>query len=100
MGDKQITPGPWLVKELLPPAGEPEQFRHVILWDDEKRSLKRRVDDHKGRFTEADARLIAAAPDLVYALQLMLGNLEDAYYMSARQRDEIARNAIKKATGL
>lgn len=95
MGDKQITPGPWVVKRLAN-YSDPG---HVILWSYRGGEHMRRLDSN-GNFTEADARLIAAAPDLLYALQLMLGNLEDNYYLSARQREEIARDAIKKATGL
>lgn len=94
MSEKQRTPGPWLVKELLPPAGEPEQCRYVILWDDEKRSLKRRVDDHKGRFTEADSRLIAAAPDLLRVAEMVLST---ATVETPKELIDAAEAAVNKA---
>ena len=48
---------------------------------------------------EANARLIAAAPDLLEALQNMLGLTEASDYMGAREIEQQARAAIAKATG-
>jgi hypothetical protein len=46
-----------------------------------------------------DARLIAAAPDLLEALQKMLDNHEDTYTGYGEGAAEKARAAIAKATG-
>ena len=48
---------------------------------------------------EANARLIAAAPELLEALQNMLGLTEASDYMGAREIEQQARAAIAKATG-
>ena len=47
----------------------------------------------------ADARLIAAAPDLLEALKTLLGDTEDSDYMSRKERENMARAAIAKVTG-
>ena len=48
---------------------------------------------------EANARLIAAAPELLEALQNMLGLTEASDYMGVGEIEQQARAAIAKATG-
>ncbi|MBW8463527.1 hypothetical protein [Acidovorax sp.] len=57
------TPGPWRAKQL----GSYSQPGWVILWPDKGGTHMRRLD-YQGNFTEQDARLIAAAPELLEAL--------------------------------
>ena len=51
--------------------------------------------------TEADARLIAAAPDLLEALKFLI-DMDVAYQRGPRVEEavEVAREAIAKATGV
>ena len=48
---------------------------------------------------EANARLIAAAPDLLEALQTVVANAPDPYCAITRAIDAQCRAAIAKATG-
>lgn len=58
------TPGPWTAKKFALEDG------FAVFWPDRSKSgvHYRRVDD-RGGFGEADARLIAAAPDLLSILK-------------------------------
>ena len=47
----------------------------------------------------ANMRLIAAAPDLLEALQTLLGDTDDSDYMTRAEKEEKARAAIACATG-
>lgn len=103
------TPGPWAAKKL---SGSYAQPGWVVLWPDtSKPGVHMRRIDWQGQFTEADAKLIAAAPELLEALRFLLGvqgadelsdvALEmkadegDAYYAAVLR----SRAAIAKATG-
>ncbi|MBU2836959.1 hypothetical protein HF670_11930 [Acidithiobacillus thiooxidans] len=57
---KSHTTGPWQAKRL----GAHDAW--VVLWPDKGGEYMRRLDD-KGQFTEADAKLIAALPELLEA---------------------------------
>lgn len=57
------TPGPWKAKQL-------QNGDWVVLREDRsKPGLRTRRVDDRGAFAESDARLIAAAPDLLAALE-------------------------------
>lgn len=56
------TPGPWRAKRLA----TYEEPGHVVLWPDKGGTHMRRLD-YKGNFLAADARLIAASPELLAA---------------------------------
>jgi hypothetical protein len=63
-----------------------------------------RVDDcrHQGGSAdeaEANARLIAAAPDLLEALQTIMGDADHGQGMMWSDRCRMAREAIARATG-
>ncbi|HEX7638171.1 MAG TPA: hypothetical protein VF457_07240 [Burkholderiaceae bacterium] len=127
MGEAKFTPGPWVAVALggsstvvapsqprrndtsVPPFGYDESRGHCIAYpfiDDDGRTRKDFVC-----FSHDDARLIAAAPELLGALQFLLNvqgadqmsdvSLEmkadegDAYYSAVLH----ARAAIARATG-
>lgn len=48
---------------------------------------------------EADARLLAVAPELLEALQTVMGDADHGQNMTWDERCKIARSAISKATG-
>ncbi len=85
------TIGPWKAHRLA-------SYRDpgwVILWPDtSKPGVHHRRLDYQGNFTEQDARLLAAAPELLEALRGVLR-------VADRATDEFdaARAAIDKATG-
>jgi hypothetical protein len=78
------TPGPWESKELLHSDG------HVILM---KHNYGKSRLDSKGEFNQADARLIAAAPTMLAALENSLVDPDDDH---AR---ELVEQAIALAKG-
>ena len=89
------TPGPWEIKPHFDPA-----YRHIsgpkhkalaqVVWcvDEEERSPD----------CEANAHLIAAAPELLEALEMMLEMSEMGGFGKAAAED-VARAAIAKAKG-
>ena len=83
------TPGPWVAEEY------PVSHDHTV-WG---------VCDGNGRLltdihTDADARLIAAAPELLEALRWMLdAYVEDPLEANRSGAEEAARDAIAKALG-
>lgn len=101
MTQAQHTPGPWMLTE-----GDRFDKEMVI-------TTQHRLDESIGcicemdvYFTgqigieqEANARLIAAAPELLEALQNMLGLTEASDYMALSEIEQQARAAIVKATG-
>ena len=64
----QYTPGPWRAGPVLGFDGQ------AIFHTDQSKPGKwqRRLDNKTGIFIEADARLIAAAPDLLVALMAVV----------------------------
>lgn len=87
---KHHTPGPWLCKPLQSYA----QPGYAVFWKDtSKPGIHSRRLDYQGCFTEADARLVAAAPDL-------LASLIEVVRISDRKHDawDAAKAAIAKAT--
>lgn len=96
------TPGPWEIGERVPTARI-----------DNARMI-RPADHHNYEYgataiigtSEADARLISAAPDLLYALRFYMAQFGQDLIIrgidfdaSQVQADKIARDAIFKATG-
>ena len=91
------TPGPWDI-------GPMEGNQGVRIWqtDNDKNVkaiigfvIQRKPSRELDAETEANARLIAAAPDMLAALKNMLDNHEDGYGEEAAEQ---ARAAINKAT--
>ena len=100
MSASKHTPGPWevlRVDNILaimpdPIRGKPDSFLGIatVQEHDEERSAGR---------IEANARLIAAAPELLEALKAITKvNMESAVLIYQRM-EEIARAAIAKAEG-
>lgn len=82
------TPGPWHVNNNFPwlVNGPPEAPGVIV-------DTKEHCDDE----AEANARLIAAAPELLEACKMAL--LEDCYDFGASGAPEVIRAAIAKAQG-
>jgi hypothetical protein len=103
MGDVKHTPGPWRV-HVEPGSGPSWSSDSVFVcgagsWPEEQIS-RVNVQDGLGE-REANARLIAASPDLLEALESIFALGSDGEHSGdrhARCRD-IARAAIAKATG-
>jgi hypothetical protein len=95
----QHTPGPWIKNVVPTSAGsaitiQSADHRIAIIYVD---GIRKGIDDELPRSIEnrANARLIAAAPDLLEALQhLMVAHGEQLDYAFQQAQD-----AIAKATG-
>ena len=82
------TEGPWTAKRMA----TYDQPGWVVLWSDRtKGGLHMRRLDSKGSFTEADARLIAAAPELLEALQLFMGTSQGLGNFTDKDISELAQ---------
>jgi hypothetical protein len=94
MSNTKHTPGPWIIdRDGFNDPGAldgGDNLRRVLRWD----AFARRHTDE----AEANARLIAAAPELLDALQVMAKTFEG---LAAIHNDAYrqARAAIAKATG-
>jgi hypothetical protein len=76
----QHTPGPWTFSKC--PCGDPICRRYFVSVTSD------------GRFSEEDARLVAAAPDMLYALHQIASRSKVGIIK------KIAQEAIAKAKGL
>lgn len=86
------TPGPWLLQETTVYALNEERIpvnRFTAIIDSGWRNAESRIS--RGEM-EANARLIASAPDLLEALECLLE-------MGHTKAGDLARAAIVKATG-
>lgn len=107
MTEAQPTPGPWTIEEY----GDEDAPALVIHKDTETRVCFMATPGSRGdpARIEADARLIAAAPDMLAALQFILDHIADkhrgpsdlypAFGLNASSAVEVVRAAIAKATG-
>lgn len=100
------TPGPWVINHrrlgwelagYVPIDGVNHSALAHVVWVMQE-------DDDAGRHSpecEANARLIAAAPDLLAALWAMSTSFHAVEYMEPHMREaaQMARAAIAKATG-
>ena len=92
------TPGPWLTDRNNVHTGQIATVHHCIgndwieIWTD--KWLETGLGEGE---QEANARLIAAAPDLLAALQSVLANSLDSQGLADAHKQ--ARDAIAKATG-
>ena len=91
----KFTPGPWTVK-----TGFVQSANNLLYWQIEKdhdcivaNQFYYAADDEEA--SQANARLIAAAPDMYAALQLFIIGANVSYITAL----EIARAAIAKADG-
>jgi len=92
------TPGPWTLKQ--PPTPGPWCIIDNVIYseDDTAVCMITSYRDMTPRQT-ANARLIAAAPSLLKALQWALAQIEDDLDPEHQAALESARAAIAKATG-
>ncbi|WP_416425643.1 hypothetical protein RAM80_07770 [Pseudomonas sp. App30] len=99
MPEIKHTPGPWLIdpvdNEYIVPASEPDSIGIAIVSTIDPMQEKRRW--WFGPESLANAKLIAAAPDLLEALQDLVTELGDDWNMLHNYLDR-ARAAIAKAT--
>lgn len=102
MSAPSFTPGPWKAHTIKTDYGLP--YTPVSAKTLLARVYSEAFGDHEE--SEANARLIAAAPDLLEALEsyvttmAIAGGGDKALFMAAiRDADNKARAAIKKATG-
>ena len=91
----QNTPGPWFIERRTNDVGT---THHSITASDSHGWSGNRYMSVSGCIDEHDARLIAAAPELLEALQKIAGNTYDEWTNGA-EAARIARAAIAKATG-
>ena len=105
MTEARHTPGPWTVERRW--SNGCEIIPRIRCAPDEDRGCGWIADvigapylDHKS--TLPNARLIAAAPDLLEALQQCLTDIESQEYTHGRcfGAGNVARDAIEKATGV
>lgn len=87
------TPGPWTTRPIY---GSLPAQAHALFWQDGQRS--RRLDDG-GVFRAGDARLIAAAPDLLAALRAMVYDTPSPATKKGSAALDAALAAIAKAEG-
>ena len=85
----QHTPGPWLALDY---TGTDEPAWHVVPGD--FHGTIATLDPEQS----ANARLIAAAPDLLAALEALVANLDEGDFISTTRIDA-ARAALSKARG-
>ena len=104
--EMQHTPGPWAARELFE-DGDEAQSMGLFIYEE------RNAYDHRepvaslpgiGREDFANAQLIAAAPDLLHALNLMLREHDALQIAEGSTEDRwpaatLARAVISKATG-
>ena len=105
----KFTPGPWGFDPdtyLTWNAGEPEQYygMSVVHRDDnDEREVVAHIEGEDLEHLRANARLIAAAPDLLEALRLVLSHLGDIPEASqpipVKRACRVAQAAIAKAEG-
>src|SRR5690606_57464 len=105
MSEMKHTPGPW-TPMVRPPASFADHGLRALaqVWGGWIVAVPKRLVDRLGHDAEANARLIAAAPELLEALEELLTAVDKACgtaipqgsFAAARQA---ARDAIAKATG-
>ena len=95
MSEIKPTPGPWAVARMTPCRVDTASGSISISWSSNNDSGARE------REAEANARLIAAAPELLEALQKMLPELRGLSIVSDTAAEMLreAEAAIAKATG-
>lgn len=107
MGEQhKHTPGPW--RFVVPPDGGNRTRQIIAAAPDSDRNayphtVGRWIADVRGAWgseqMESDARLIAAAPDLLEACEAMIEEYETGKQTPAYEIREKARAAINKAHG-
>jgi hypothetical protein len=99
MSEAKHTPGPWWIET----GPDVDLINHVGISADDHSMLAQAVwkmdDDERSPMCEANAHLIAAAPDLLDALQSIVASAEDGCAAINTRFLITAKAAIAKATG-
>lgn len=97
------TPGPWSLEEVASDSG---RIKHLCPVEDKSGLSLLTVVEHEGVkfaavYNDADARLIAAAPELLDALQAVMSVARFDYNTGDETHRAImlAESAIARATG-
>jgi len=91
------TPGPWYVADTKIRTSINSEHKHIAMVNYSYRGIE---SDVMGEEHEANARLIAAAPDLLAALQgLLRGIFDGPDEADAAMLIAKARDAVNKAIG-
>ncbi len=99
------TPGPWYVFHSAHLAWRDDNGPGAFSIGDAQTAYSANILCSRYQWPEraeemkANASLIAAAPDLLEALQTLLGDTDDSDYMTRAEKEEKARAAIARATG-
>jgi methionine synthase II (cobalamin-independent) len=100
----QHTPGPWTYSRSAVQYGDwrfyvaqAEGAPYTPHYSDVATLIAETVNDERRSIQEANARLIAAAPDLLEALKRLMGGTTTL--QDAQEAAQQARAAIAKATG-
>jgi len=93
------TPGPWFAVDYAGSFciqnGPMYEDTDILSYD----SIWREDEVIQKEIVEANAKLICAAPEMLEALQILVGDIErHPNPFSTYEKIEIARKAIKKAT--
>lgn len=89
------TPGPWTAEQ---DAGDDDEMTGRIFSDSGDWIAEVHTGDGEGSF-ESNARLIAASPDLLAALENLMHETEGGQAQCGQQFADAARAAIAKAKG-
>ena len=93
MSTKKHTPGPWAVYESM---GAETVIGRIGVKAEVDIAHCNNCDTSEAR---ANARLIAAAPDLLFALDQAVTSMQDSGYPNSHLAVRCARAAIARATG-
>ena len=98
MSNAQHTPGPWVMDDAQPG----DLFRHVLHGNGDSFGYICRISTNGNANADADARLIAAAPELLEALQRLSAQCERLRMAWQLESDaeRTARVVIAKAIGV
>lgn len=95
----QHTKGPWHAGELPVDDDRAKNLPSIFIWDQDETSFIASVcdEDNEGQATQANARLIAAAPELLEAARLVLDEWDRAGRNGCDETYKMLASAIAKA---
>jgi hypothetical protein len=86
------TPGPWSTARIG------KDFKHVWIHSDEKVTVFDSSEPETWPMTEADAQLIAAAPEMLQSLRVMMLGVDEYWAEANPEHMQAASDAIASAT--
>lgn len=96
MSTPQHTPGPWHVRTIDESIGSIDAADGTSVAQAQMRGTLR---NHNHEERRANTRLIASAPDLLFALDQAVTSMQDSGYPNSHLAVRCARAAIARATG-